>query len=499
MIYDFRILPFALGDIIISMIHGTVDLKNQMSKDPFFYYRKDLVKVHPIQTLINKRNVKTHLGDLNEALLFNPQKLPVKEISNKTENAGCETLYDLTINEFYQKYVKSNQTKEYHSYFNLNVASHKSLNKWNQENNQIPQLQSPRDIILETKKLIKKYTGKKKWICAHLRFRGIEQHADLADIKRNADPAFWHIMLSGIAEQYKKEHAVLLLGPGGSYPASFYEIPNLYAISSMGGTLKNSISAILSASAFIGSSSGFANCATFSNTPYLIFDVSQNGYENYCIENGSPRLPFAKKQQHLSSQSDDTKILSEKIRNLLPLLKSIRRNSSYGLELKKAKRKYKTISAFSHIISKHLNELDVKPDNRLFSRICLLEKVVPELQEDSILKMIKSKSILGLYKYEERVEEYVKKIRELSLKASDAKYEQIMQCQDIPIWDAISLYDENWSSYAKDLDIRASRNLLSKLYFCGIKTVDRKIFILLFQFWKYWYRLFYKPFGRYRI
>ena len=74
------------------MIHGTVDLKNQMSKDPFFYYRKDLEKVHPIQTFINKRNVKTHLGDLNEALLFNPQKLPVKDIRNKTENAGCETL-----------------------------------------------------------------------------------------------------------------------------------------------------------------------------------------------------------------------------------------------------------------------------------------------------------------------------------------------------------------------------------------------------------------------
>jgi hypothetical protein len=499
MIYDFRILPFALGDIVISMIHGAIDLKNQPSKFPFYYYRNDLEKNHPIQSLINKPNAKRYLGDLNEALLFNPLGLRVKKLTKKSDNTGCETTQELAIQKFYREYVKSNRVKEYHNYFNSNIASHKSLNQWYAENNQIPQLQSPGSIARDTRNLIKQYTGKNKWICVHLRFRGLGIDEDLADVKRNADPEFWHEMLSRISREYKNDHAVLLLGPAGRYPASFNEITNLYAVSGMGGTLKNSIAAILFGTAFIGSSSGFANCATFSSTPYLIFDVSKGGYENYCIENDSSLLPFAKKQQYLSFQLEDPKMCAEKIRNLLPLLKSIRRSSGLSLEIKKANKKYKTISAFSHIISKHLNKLDVKPSNRLFSEICKLEEVVPELQEDAILKMIKSKSIQGLYKSEERVEEYLKKFRELSLKANEAKYKQIIQRQDILIRDAISLYDENWSSYAKDLDIRASRNLLSKLYFCGIETVNRNLFILLFQFWKYWYRLFYKPFGRYRI
>jgi hypothetical protein len=499
MIYDFRILPFALGDIIISMIHGTVCLKSQMSKNDFFYYRKDLTKVHPIQTFINKRNVKTHLGDLNEGLLFNPQGLLVKEISKETENAGCETWYDFKINEFYQKYVRSNQTKEYHSFFNSNVASHQSLNRWSQENNQIPQLKSPRDIILDTKKLIKKHTGKNKWICAHLRFRGIEQHADLADIKRNADPGFWYGMLSNIAQEYKNDHAVLLLGPKGSYPASFYKIPNLYAISSMGGTLKNSITAILSATAFFGSSSGFANCATFSNTPYLIFDVSKNGYENYCIEYNSPRLPFGKEQQHLSSQSDSPKMVAEKLRGILPRLSDISQPFSDDSEIKIAKIKYKTIRAFSYVVSKRVNKLSDKPDKNLFSEICFLEKVVPELKEDAILKWVKSQSLFGLYEDQARAEEYFAKIKELKRKSSDAKIRQILQNPKIQIKDAITLYHINWSTFSRDLDARAIRNLLGRLNFMGVQTVRRENFKALFLLWKFWYRVFYKPFTRFRF
>lgn len=499
MIYDFRILPFALGDVIISMIHGAIDLKSQISKFPFYYYRNDLEKTHPIQRFINKHNGDKHLGDLHEALLFNPFQLPIKEIRKKPNNAGCETSKELIISDFYEKYKSRNQVKKYHNYFNSKIASHKFLNQWSKEKNQIPQLHASKDLILETKKLIKKYTGKNKWICVHLRFRGIEKDADLADIKRNADPGFWYGILSNIAQKYKKDEAVILLGPKGSYPESFYKVPNLYAISSLGGTLKNSITTILSASAFIGSSSGFANCATFSNTPYLIFDVSENGYENYCIEYDSPRLPFAKKKQHLSSQSDGAETVHEKLSDLLCRLKEISPPLLNDSEIKTAKTKYKIIKAFSCIVSKRINKLSDKPDERLFSDLCLLEKIVPELQEDAIFKWVKSKSLLGLYEDEARADEYFSKINELKLKASNAINRQILQNPQIQIEDAISVYHKYWATFARDLDSRAIRNLLGKLYFLGLKTVGREILIILFFFWKCWYRLFYKPFARFRF
>ena len=499
MIYDFRILPFALGDVIISMIHGSIDLKSQISKFPFYYFRNDLEKTHPIQRFINKHNVDKHLGDLNEALLFNPFQLPIKEIRKKPNNAGCETSQELIISDFYEKYKKTSQVKEYHNYFNSNIASHKCLNQWSQGKNQIPQLHASKDLILKTKKLIKKHTGKNKWICVHLRFRGIEKDADFADIKRNADPGFWYGMLFKIAQYYKNDHAVLLLGPKGSYPESFIGIPNLYAVSSLGGTLKNSIAAILSSTAFIGSSSGFANCATFSNTPYLIFDVSENGYENYCIEYDSPRLPFAKKQQHLSSQSDSPKIVSEKIRDLLPRSNEISRPIPNDSEIKTAKTKYKRISAFSYVVSKKINKLTDKPDKSLFSEICLLEKVVPELKEDAILKWVKSKSLLGFYEDQARAEEYFAKIKELKRKSSDVKIKQIMQSPKIQIRDAITLYHINWSTFSSDLDARAILNLLGRLKSLGFQTAGRENFKILFLLWKFWYRVFYKPFARFRF
>ena len=499
MIYDFRILPFALGDVIISMIHGAIDFKGKTSKFPFYYYRNDVKKAHPIQRFINKQNAKKHLGDLNEALLFNPLQLPIKEIRKKPDNAGCETSQELIISDFYQKYKNTNQVKEYHNYFNSNIASHKCLNQWSQEKNQIPQLHAPKDLIIKTKKLIKKYTGKNKWICVHLRFRGIEKDADFSDIKRNADPGFWYGMLFNIAQYYKNDHAVLLLGPKGSYPATFYEIPNLYAISSLGGTLKNSITAILSASAFIGSSSGFANCATFSNTPYLIFDVSESGYENYCIEYDSPRLPFAKKQQHLSSQSDSPKIVLEKIRDLLPRSNEISQPIPDDCEINTAKTKYKRIGAFSYVISKMIRKLTDKPDTSLFSEICLLEKVVPELKEDAILKWVKSKSLFGLYENQSRSEEYFTKINELKLKSSNAKIKQILHNPKVQIKSAITLYHINWSTLSRDLDARAIRNLLGRLNSFGIQAIGREKFKIFSLFWKFWYRIFYKPFTRFRF
>ena len=499
MIYDFRILPFALGDVIISMIHGSVALRDQKSKFPFYYYRYDLEKDHPIQGFINKRNAKKHLGDLNEALLFNPLRLPVKRITKTSENAGCETTQDLTIQNFYQDYVESNRVNEYHNYFNINIASHRSLNMWSDKNNQIPQLKSPSVIIRNTKNLIKRYTGKKKWICVHLRFRGLENNKDLADVNRNADPRFWHQILSEIAQQYKNDHAILLLGPAGSYPIEFYKISNLYAVSIMGGTLKNSIAAILSASAFIGSSSGFANCATFSSTPYLIFDVSDNGYENYCIEKDSIRLPFAKKQQHLSSQSESKEILAKKLRTLLPRLKKQKPICLKDSEVKKATNKYAKNKVFSHIISKLVDKLNDKPDRQLFSEIVLLENVVPDLKEDPCLKMLKSSSLLGFHASSDQTEAYFKKIQDLTLKSGISKNNQILQNKKIEISTAIALYEKNWNSFSKDLDIRATRNLLSKLNCLGFQVINRMVFRILFYFWKYWYRAFYKPFGRYRI
>jgi hypothetical protein len=360
-------------------------------------------------------------------------------------------------------------------------------------------LHASKDLILKTKKLIKKHTGKNKWICVHLRFRGIEKNADLADIKRNADPGFWYGMLSNIAQEYKNDHAVLLLGPKGSYPKSFYGIPNLYAVSSMGGTLKNSITTILSSTAFLGSSSGFANCATFSNTPYLIFDVSENGYENYCIEYNSPRLPFAKKQQHLSSQSDSPIIVSEKIRDLLSRLNEITQPLIDNSEINTAKAKYKMIKTFSCSVSKRINKLSDKPDESLFSEICLLEKIVPELKEDAILKWVKNKSLLGLYENQARADEYFAKIKELKRKSSDAKIKQVLQDPNIQIKDAITLYHINWSTFARDLDARAIRNLLSRLKSLGVQTVGREKFKILFLLWKFWYRMFYKPFARFRV
>jgi hypothetical protein len=163
------------------------------------------------------------------------------------------------------------------------------------------------------------------------------------------------------------------------------------------------------------------------------------------------------------------------------------------------KAKYKMIKTFSCSVSKRIKKLSDKPDKSLFSEICLLEKVVPELKEDAILRWVKSQSLLGLYEDQARAEEYFAKIKELKRKSSDAKIKQILQNPKIQIEEAISLYHINWSTFSRDLDARAIRNLLGRFNFLGVQTVRRADFKILLILWKLWYRVFYKPFARFRV
>ena len=201
----------------------------------------------------------------------------------------------------------------------------------------------------------------------------------------------------------------------------------------------------------------------------------------------------------MSSQSDSPKIVLEKIRDLLPRSNEISQPIPDDCEINTAKTKYKRIGAFSYVISKMIRKLTDKPDTSLFSEICLLEKVVPELKEDAILKWVKSKSLFGLYENQSRSEEYFTKINELKLKSSNAKIKQILHNPKVQIKSAITLYHINWSTLSRDLDARAIRNLLGRLNSFGIQAIGREKFKIFSLFWKFWYRIFYKPFTRFRF
>jgi len=439
------------------------------------------------------------IGDLNEALMFNPFLLPVKNANHQDDSFGCETEIDMTINNFYQKYLKTGQVEHFHNYFNTEIASHAPINKYYAIHKKIPLLKLPKTIIELTRKKISANTKKKKWIVIHLRFRGIDGRWDLADIERNADPSFWFRVISDIAFSFKNEYAILLLGPASGYPESFLRIPGVFSLNTMGGTLKDSIAALLTAEAFLGSSSGFANCATFSKIPYLIFDVTKNGYHNYQIPYKSFKLPFAQKKQFLSPVGSSEKIIYSKIRRLLPRLKSQKRFILQKESYRQIKENIAKNRAFRKPVGKILMETGTKTNRDIIKKIILLEEAVPSLGSSWILQLIKEKALDGIWLSDPLLTLLMQKVEnEEFLKAKNALTKNL-KTSKINLTKIAKELENLWPSAHRDLNIRASANLVARFQKLGFNSVAKLPFKSLYLVWLIWYRIFYRPFTRFRF
>lgn len=498
MIYDFRILPYALGDIVIYLIQ-TACLNSYKTKTKAIYWRCDLKKFHPIQPNISPKNCLQMIGDLNEALNFNPLLLPVKKANHEDDTFGCETEIDRIINKFYKNYLSSGQVEQFHNYFNTEIASHAPINKYFSIHKKIPLLKLPKNIEQATTSKIFLNTKKKKWIVMHLRFRGIDGKWNLADMERNADPSFWFQVISKIAFSLKKKYAILLLGPASGYPESFLKIPGVFSLNNMGGTLKDSIAALLTAEAFLGSSSGFANCATFANIPYLIFDVTENGYKNYQIPINSHKLPFAQKNQYLSPVCASENEIYSKIRRVLPALKCLKKITRQQLSYRQMRADIAKNKAFQKPIEKILKEAGTKKNHDLMQKIILLEAAAPSLKTNWILQLIKEKTLDGIWLTDPLLTLLVQKIENQEILRIKNTIQKNLQASKIYLPRIEKELENLWPSAHKDLNIRASANLVGFFRKLGFESISKPLFKTLYIFWLIWYRIFYRPLARHRF
>jgi hypothetical protein len=67
---------------------------------------------------------------------------------------------------------------------------------------------------------------------------------------------------------------------------------------------------MLQADLFIGTSSGFAALANFSELPYFITHMNKESCNAYAIEQGSPKLPFASAGQFLIYEKESSALLA---------------------------------------------------------------------------------------------------------------------------------------------------------------------------------------------
>jgi hypothetical protein len=490
-IYDFQYLPFSLGDILTWTVHLTVQAQEANWKAEEVRYRHQLRYTHPMQPFIHAGKGKKYLGELPEAFLFNP--LGLKTVEEKESHPTQESVlteYGRDLQNLRQESRQGIDIKKQTKFFIRHVASHEKLNQFYRRGGQIPLVKAPASVMKQTAKLIRQATGKTKWICLHIRFRGYDQRWDLSDSSRNADPVAWFQILEAISASYHPTHAVLLMGEIANYPPSFQKIPGIVSLRERGGTLQNDLAAVLGAEAFLGSSSGFATAANFSRTPYVIFNVTPSGYENYAIPQNAEKLPFAGPRQLLSGSGQDLEAMVKMARRILPKIK-VRakprlRRSSRGQHLEPR------LAAFSANLLARIDQHDVRQSaDSLEEYFQAFEAVIPEAKNTFEVHLARKLADKAGTIQDEFVWRAFRKLTEIRAEAAREKVKVILQDKKISVAVALPLAVRARELAPYDIRIRSFWNLLRRAEKLRWKKIDRTVLRLCAFYWALYYRLFY--------
>lgn len=489
MIYDFQYLPFSLGDILTWSVHQTVQAKEAHWQPKEIRYQCQLKLPHPMQPFIKPGKGKKYLGELPEAFLFNPLGLRVAGEEGRTFREHVRTDYMRDLKKLKLGSPNVINIKDQTRFFEQHVASHKKLNDFYQKNGQIPFLQAPLSVAKQTSEMIRRVTGKTRWICVHIRFRGYDQRWDLSDAARNADPVVWFGLLDVLAANYLRTHAILLMGEVANYPTSFLEIPGVHSLRKCGGTLKNDLASIFAAQAFLGSSSGFATAANFSQTPYAIFNVTPSGYHNYAIRETEEKLPFAHKQQLLSPSYQDLGEMVKTVRKILPVRHTGTKNRLHRLRSNHAPNG--NLSAFTACLIEQINRHQTtKSPKSLEKYFQTFEAVIPEAKytfEVHLARKIASKKSLVQDAFLWSAYRQITEIR------ADAAWDLIssLTSKEVIVNTALPKAVRARELAPQDIRIRAIWNLLRRAQKLRVNKLSRGLFKVLVSLWVLYYRLFY--------
>jgi hypothetical protein len=181
--------------------------------------------------------------------------------------------------------------------FRKEVASHKDLNLFFKKNNFFPYLKTNHNKI------------NSNYISMQFRFRKLDAKTFGKDsLERDASLIIWCLVIN-LFDYFFPNVKIFLLGRAEEKPFFIKNYKNTH-IRNKKDHLYDDMKKMLQSSCFLGSSSGFAAIANFSELPYLITKVNKDARKNYVISSSSNKLPFARPNQVLTDKEDPLEIMS---------------------------------------------------------------------------------------------------------------------------------------------------------------------------------------------
>ncbi|MCF8118509.1 MAG: hypothetical protein K9K33_19085 [Desulfarculaceae bacterium] len=300
---DFSFNHYALGDILTTEIYLALEAAQRGCKHiDIIVTACRSFPVPPHQPHLTLNNFRSALYNIFPAFLCTPSLRAVTLLRDRQRhNYALRTYIGSNYNIWPAKTKQIHRHSEY-------PLSHHSINKFYMDTGYIPHLEPPRGYANWAKSFLRdNFPGR---IVVVINPRQSSLTSAPACTYRDAPLAEWYRFLDHANDSHP-EAIFIMVGGYNEWEHTLAKKKNVFIPRSHGWGLAQELAILHLADVFIGTSSGFATYATFSDQPYLILNVEHAFADFAGVKVGDERYPFGKRNQTLTWTQESAREMIE--------------------------------------------------------------------------------------------------------------------------------------------------------------------------------------------
>jgi hypothetical protein len=200
-------------------------------------------------------------------------------------------------------------------YFRVSCSSHDDLNEFHGRTGSLPRLGYLEDCLVDWQALQAQFPKETFWVTLQFRLRKLDGGMPVGEegLRRDAPFLTWYNFIREANERFPFVKFVVL-GRMQEKPLELLRLPNVVTLRALGMNLGHEITALLNSDLFMGSLSGFAPAAQFTDIPYDVFNCTPKACEFFGIPYGADRLPNSVARQKIHYGEETTELLLETLK-----------------------------------------------------------------------------------------------------------------------------------------------------------------------------------------
>lgn len=300
-VIDFSYQHYALGDALTTQVNvacmareaGCDAIDLYLVADPVF-------PAAPAQGFINVENYVVHLDNLLPSFLCLPGLGSLRVVR---DSMGAGLIWTTIVASRVPRWPSLGDHLRRRMRYPM---GHEIINRFHAREGYIPKLDAPFGYGRWARDFLNQHWPGRYVVCINPRQSRLSSVP--ATTYRDSPLVEWHAFIDDVAARYP-EVQFLMLGGFLEWDSALLRRPNVAIPRVMGLTLAHELALLKHSHLFMGTSSGFATMATFTDVPYVITNIEHYFASWAGVEPLAPHYPFGSPSQHLVWKKEDAELL----------------------------------------------------------------------------------------------------------------------------------------------------------------------------------------------